>query len=308
MPLHKFHKFHKFLHKKLRVPRWAGYSSLSAAKAVLHPNEHRLRRQAAKEIIAATSDAAAISRLEGYRFFGPDDYPGVQDVIDYCTKVYQESRETFSPEFFVKNPKKRFLLHILKGADFCEHPALMRFMVSRPILDAATVYFQSVPQIAGATLCWSPENETARSSQLFHLDYEDLSQLKVFINIFETREDQGPLTFIPADISDQIQKPIGPAVGRFDDERIYEAGGRDRALKLVGPPGSGAFVDTSRCLHYGSRFNKRNRLVLIIQFLTFHSPYKSKDHFHVPPDTMDLELDPVQKLALGLRYGAGWRR
>ena len=290
-------QLHKFLHKKLRVPRRAGYSSLSAAKVAFHPNEHRLRRQAARELIATTPDAAAISRLEGYRFFGPDDYPGIQQVVDYCTKVYQESR----PEFFAKNPKNRFLLYVLKGPDFCAHPVLIRFMVSRPILDAATVYFRSVPLLAGARLCWSPENETAHSSQLFHLDYEDLSQLKVFINIFETREDQGPLTFIPADISDQIQKPIGPAVGRVDDERIYEAGGRDRALKLVGPPGSGAFVDTSRCLHYGSRFNKRDRLILIIQFLTFHSPYKSNDCFHVPPDTMDLEFDPVQKLALGLR-------
>ena len=61
------------------------------------------------------------------------------------------------------------------------------------------------------------------------------------------------------------------------------------------------FVDTSRCLHYGSRFNKRDRLVLIIQFLTFHSPYKSNDCFQVSPGTMGIELDAVQKLALGLR-------
>jgi hypothetical protein len=173
-------------------------------------------------------------------------------------------------------------------------------MVSRSILDSVTAYLGTVPRLIGARLCWSPPNETARSSQLFHFDYEDLRQLKVFINIFETKKDQGPLTFIPADISEQVQKSIR-RVSRVSDERIYKAGGRNKEVKLVGPAGSGAFLDTSRCLHYGSRFNRRDRLVLIIQFLNIHTAYQSTAPFQVPSDLPGLHLDPVQKLALGIK-------
>jgi hypothetical protein len=121
----------------------------------------------------------------------------------------------------------------------------------------------------------------------------------VFINIFETTEEQGPLTFIPAEVSEQVQKSIG-RVSRISDERIYEAGARNREVKLIGSAGSGAFLDTSRCLHYGSRFNKRDRLVLIIQFLNIHTSYQSSAPFQVPPNLPGLCLDPVQKLALGI--------
>jgi hypothetical protein len=172
-------------------------------------------------------------------------------------------------------------------------------MVSRAILDSATGYLGTVPRLVTARLCWSPQNDTARSSQNFHFDYEDLTQLKVFINIFETTEEQGPLTFIPAEVSEQVQKSIG-RVSRISDERIYEAGARNREVKLIGPAGSGAFLDTSRCLHYGSRLNKRDRLVLIIQFLKCYSSYRSTAPFRVSKDVLGFKPDLVQKLALGI--------
>ena len=148
---------------------------------------------------------------------------------------------------------------------------------------------------------WSPENDTARSSQRFHLDYEDVRQLKIFINIFETAQDQGPLTFIPAHVSEQIQRSRGRVIGRVDDEWVYAQGGREQVCRLMGPAGSGAFLDTSRCLHYGSRSNRRDRLVLMFQFLTHHAPYQSTARFQVPADFAGFKPDPVQKLALGLR-------
>ena len=140
----------------------------------------------------------------------------------------------------------------------------------------------------------------ARSSQLFHFDYEDLRQVKVFINIFETKEDQGPLTFLPADISHQVQRAIARVLGRVQDERIYEEGGRNHEVKLTGPPGSGAFLDTSRCLHYESRCNRRDRVGLIIQFLNCHSAFRPTAPYNVSPDLQGFKPDPVQKPALGI--------
>ena len=294
-------RLYKLLHERLRIPRQVGQPALSAVKIACHPGQYRLRRRVAAEISAAMSEAAAVSPEAGYRCFGPDDYPGVRDIVAACTQIYEESRQATSVDTFLKNPKKRFLLSVLDGVEFCQHPELIRFMVSRPILDVATAYLGFVPLLVGAKLWWSPANDTVRSSQRFHLDYEDVRQLKVFINIFETAQDQGPLTFIPADVSEQIQKSIGRIIGRVDDDRVHAGGGRGQDCKLMGPPGSGAFVDTARCLHYGSRGNRRDRLILMFQFLTFHTPYTPAAQLRIPADLPGLNPDPVQELALGLK-------
>jgi hypothetical protein len=82
------------------------------------------------------------------------------------------------------------------------------------------------------------------------------------------------------------------------DEHVAAKGVSDSAIRLVGAPGSAAFVDTSRCLHYGSRSNTRERLVLQLQFLRFQAPGESTTRFEVSPHFLD--LDPLQRLALGL--------
>ena len=290
----------KFLHKKLKIPRHVIQPFLEAGKIARHPRQYLLRKQLAKEIVAADKTLLVIPDRDGFRLFGPEDIEGIGEVVRHCSEVYETSRHAFSAEYFQRHPQKKFLLPILEGVEFCRHPALLRFMVSRPLVDSASAYLGTVPRLAGARLCWSPPNETSRSSQLFHFDYEDVRQLKVFINIFETNEEQGPLTFLPAGISAQVQKTIGSVVGRVQDEPIYEAGGRHYELKLIGPAGSGAFLDTSRCLHFGSRFNQKDRLVLIIQFLRCHSSYRSTAPFQVSADAVGFNLDFVQKLALGI--------
>ena len=293
-------RLHKFLHKRLRIPQRMIQPFIIAVRIAGNPAQYQLRKRLAKKIIGTTMQLPVIPHREGYRLFRPEEIPGTSHVVSYCRQISEESRREFSLEILQKHPTKRFLLSILEGVEFCWHPKLIQFMVSRPILDAATVYLGAVPRLASARLCWSPHNETAQSSQLFHFDFEDLTQLKVFINIFETKEDQGPLTFLPAHVSDQVQRSIGSILGRVRDERIYEAGGKGRELKLVGPSGSGAFLDTSRCLHYGSRFNQKDRLVLIIQFLKFHSSYRPTAPFQVLQDLPNFAPDPAQKLALGI--------
>ena len=293
-------RLYKILHKKLRIPQKIIQPFIIAVRVAKNPVQYQLRKRYAKKIIATTKQLLLISQKEGYRFFRQEEIPGTSQMVTYCRQLYEESRREHSLENLQKHPTKRFHLSILEGVEFCRHPQLIQFMVSRPILDAATAYLEAVPQLASARLCWSPQNETVHSSQLFHFDFEDLMQLKVFVNILETKEEQGPLTFLPAHVSDQVRKSLGNILGRVRDERIYEVGGKDRELKLVGPAGSGAFLDTSRCLHYGSRFNQKDRLVLIIQFLKFHSSYRPTAPFQVPCDLPNFVPDPVQKLALGI--------
>jgi hypothetical protein len=289
--------------KRLKVPRAVVQPAIRGAKVAVRPDQWLLRRRLGREIAEALDARHAIPPDLGYRLFGPGELPGARDAARRCAEIASEPARLADREALLHNRRKPFLLSILVGPDFLAHPELVRFMVSRPLLDAATAYLGSVPLLAGANLWWSPANDSARSSQLWHVDKEETSQVKVFVNVTDTGPDQGPFTFLPAPATERLRRALRYDAGRLRDEDVEAAGEGDRALRLVGPAGAGAFVDTSRCLHYGSRGNLRDRLVLLVQFFRFHAAAESNARFQVPPELPGLEPDPIQRLALGLRGG-----
>ena len=233
----------KLLWKRLRIPRSIVHPALSAAKTVASPRQMPLRRKLAAEV-AAAGPAFVVPDAKGIRTVAPGEIPGADAVVARCAEICSAMRASVTADDYLFNPRKRFLLALLAGADFCEHPELIRFMVSRPVLDAASAYLGSVPLLAGAALWWTRENDTAERSQLYHFDGEDERQLKLVLNVFETREENGPFTVLPADASEPICRSSSKR-GRITDERVEAECGRGYAQQLVGPPGSGAFVDTS---------------------------------------------------------------
>jgi hypothetical protein len=115
------------------------------------------------------------------------------------------------------------------------------------------------------------------SSQLFHVDPEGLTQVKFFINVFDVGEGEGPFTFIPADETARIiyevnllrQQHGKQHAGRYLDDEISAVGADGSIVRVTGPRGSGVAVDTSRCLHLGSRVSPGSfRLCLYIQYCT----------------------------------------
>ena len=89
--------------------------------------------------------------------------------------------------------------------------------------------------------------------------------MKFFIHLYDVGEPEGPFTFIPADETTRILAAIRalrreqgkPHVGRCLDEEIDAVGGTKSIVRLKGPTGSGIAIDTSRCLHMGSRVRRR---------------------------------------------------
>lgn len=241
------------------------------------------RRAVARSRIAA--EIAPPYRLrDGYWTFGPNDIPGAAEVVAACRALF-DSRGREYPD-----SNKPFLRRVIEGAAFQETD-LFRFMIRRDILDTAAAYLGSAPLLHDARLMWSPPNETAERSQRYHCDSVDRTQVKIFINIFDTDESCGPLTFIPATASEAVRNRIGYAMGAKLDDDLFD--GSD-AVRLIGPPGSGGMVDTSRCFHYGSRGNLRDRLVLMFHFVRYGAP-KARPVAWRPMDG----LDRIQRLALG---------
>ena len=172
----------------------------------------------------------------------------------------------------------------------------------------ATKYLRMVPYLNRVDLLYSVPRATdgTIASQLFHVDPEGVTQVKFFINVFDTNDDSGPFTFIPADDTARILREIRalrrkegrPHVGRYLDEEIAAVGGTSTVISVKGPKGSGVAVDTSRCLHLGSRVRPGSfRLCLYVQYCA------SLEHGNV----FDLDRfrgDPIRYMAI--KHSSRW--
>ncbi|MDP4540576.1 hypothetical protein Q9K01_13165 [Qipengyuania sp. DY56-A-20] len=89
-------------------------------------------------------------------------------------------------------------------------------------------------------------------SQLWHRDYDDTRVLKYFIYLSDVEGvEDGPFTFLPAPVSDKIGFSLKSH--RSDTDLPAHVNLERDKFQITGPQFSCFAVETSRCLHMGSR-------------------------------------------------------
>ena len=271
----------------------AGRLLLEATTFARAGRELRGRRRVAAAYVKGIS-APVIDPDRGYApvSFDPTS-PEFSGVLATCRRLFAVKQakiaeqmagmENWTAEKQAKfqSRKQSFYRHLLKDEDLRRNPDLVEFALSEPLLGPVTRYLGMVPYLTRVDLVYSVSRGTEEKieSQLFHLDHEGLRQVKYFIYVYDVDEPEGPFTFLPADTSFRVVNDVRSwrkTHGRGDVEsRRYldeEVVGVDAAQDIVtvkGPVGSGVAVDTSRCLHLGSRCKPGAfRLVLYLQYCT----------------------------------------
>ncbi len=292
---------HRTLHKGLRLPRPAADMVVRGVKFGRCPGQAGLRKKLAREIASASGQIETIPEDRGFQCYESGHFPGSVEALARADSLFADIEDSGGIEETLRTAKKNFLLSVVKGDGFLDHPEILGFMISRPVVDPATLYFGAVPVLSSASLWFTPPNDTVEKSQLFHRDGEDTRQLKFFFNVREVTDETGPFTLLPADLSAEVKRSLGYNTGRLgDDDVVAAAGGEGALIKVMGPAGSGAAVDTSRCLHYGSRGNTVGRLLIMFQFTSFFAPKSEAPDWAAGVTRTGLELDEVQKLVLGI--------
>lgn len=136
----------------------------------------------------------------------------------------------------------------------------------------ASDYLGEIPIIATVELTLTTPNNSQVGPQKFHIDWGASRELQLFISITEIDEETGPLSFLSASDSKLIFDKVSFS-GRLEDDQVFSIVPRNRLVKGTGPTGTCLFVDTRRCVHYGSRGNLKDRVVLIVKYIT-----RSSDH------------------------------
>ncbi len=256
----------KLLCRKLRLPKYYVYNALIFINKVTLSKQHHF-------IHSSLDSRHSKSVRADYLLFDKNDNDSLEGIINTCKAIYQDKISTISASNFQNNPKKNFLLTLDSDENLLSFPEINKFITSDFVIDNVSSMLQSSFIINSARLWWTPANATEVSSQLYHFDEEDLTQVKLFINILNVSTTNGPFTFLPSDISTTVTTQYKNGKRRFTDQEVYAYIDKENMIQLVGESGSGAFIDTSQCMHYGSRRNEADRLVFMVQFLRTNAPF-----------------------------------
>ena len=267
-----------------------GRALLQAAEFISAPIDHKTRRGVAQSYVERAAPPV-MEPAKGFGLTSVDKFENFNAIVSNAREIFERKKAVIDEELaafptwddarqkrYLKR-KDRFLRNLLNDDDLRRNPMLVDFALSDAVLGMATRYLGVVPYLCRVDLVYSlprPSSDNI-ASQLFHVDPEGLTQVKYFIHLYDVGEPEGPFTFIPADETARIIAAVRelrrqqgkPHSGRYLDEEIDAVGGADSIVRLQGPTGDGIAIDTSRCLHMGSRVRPGAfRLCLYLQYCT----------------------------------------
>lgn len=163
---------------------------------------------------------------------------------------------------------KPFLQNILPEDAPVRYPSLVDFATSSQVIAAVAPVFGYVPHLStslprGIRLQESSNthdptpNAPWRDSQNWHRDYHTEPTFYLITLIKEVTEECGPLTYVSASVSKRVSEAFRyrsmRCSYRITDEQFFSVVDPAEVRRLVGPPGTTLFIDSSACFHMGSR-------------------------------------------------------
>ena len=289
------------LAKRLGVPRVPAIRISRAVSIGMNPFPYLHRPALARQLGAATGDAIAIDRTRACSAIAPDGLSEIAPAVRQGLDVFRECERIGALQRYDHGAsRKEFLVYATQKRATAQYLDIMRLALARPVLDAVSRYLGAVPILSDVSVMVSLPNLSEIGSQLYHLDFADDRQVKFFVCVDEVTDEHGPFTFLPADESERVVEGLNYDRGRLTIEEVDRFLGPGRDVRLTGRPGQSMLVDTSRCLHYGSRQNSKTRVMLLIQYTDYYAPELSPAAWPVERLVRDLGLDDVQRLAITL--------
>lgn len=203
---------------------------------------------------------------------------GTDDIIEPALSFIDSIDPTAKAQGMLKKPQ--LFTKLLDTDGLTLDSPYLRFVLQPNILRSVSAYLGVVPILKDIDIWYSthPGTEELANSQLYHCDWESVTQLKVFVHATDVTPDSGPLTVMGAKTSQHVRERLGytylnngkdDTYGRITDEMIQDLIGDQDQHTLTGEAGTVAFVDTGRCLHYGSRMRAESppRTLVYYQFL-----------------------------------------
>jgi hypothetical protein len=268
-------------------------------------------RDAARVRLAGELGARArfsIPEEKGFLVLPPGTIDGAGGIIAAGNELIESiGHERLLAEH---NPKKDTMSRgfLPKQARTPDSP-YMRFALSEDVIAPISAYLGVVPVLLNIDIWYAyapPSKKGPRNAQLWHLDGDDATQVKVWIHLQDVIPESGPLTVLDASVSDAFAKEIGydsSVEYRIPDAKVQSFAREDSLTLFDGPAGTIDFVDTSRCFHFGSRVEEGSpvRRVFFAKYVTPYAFRFEQDHREEAPfrNLVSAGSSELESLVLG---------
>lgn len=254
-------------------------SAYAAGRRLRHLPEYVQRRRIAAQVVPPAE--FLIPERVGFRMFAPGAIAEANEIVAESQLLLTRADAKLAERRKARE-SKQFLINLLDPGELNLDSPFLRLALRPDLLSAVIAYLDTVPVLRSIQVFYSGFQEREPiSSQLYHCDADDTRQVKVFVLCSPVEDANGPLTFLDAESSERVRRAVGYQFkGRLTDEQVDAVAGAGRAQPLVGEPATTCLLDTSRCLHFGSRVKPgaAPRLVAVIQYVTPFAFVLSGDH------------------------------
>ncbi len=169
---------------------------------------------------------------------------------------------------------KQFDTYDIASDLFQNNLDLLKNFFSSVVCDEIGNYIKFKPILYSVNIMHSYKKDfiLKDSAQFFHSDYEDNRSVKIFINLDEVREENGPFTFIDRKNTELVSEAYNYSKSykkrRLEDSFIDAFVKKDDYKNNIGPKNFGLLVDSTACMHYGSRLISGERKLLQIYIVS----------------------------------------
>ena len=252
------------------INRTPAAKAIKVARRAGSRSELAERRSLAKTLprTPETSAVAANLRRDGYSRVDALLEPESLEALDRATQLRAGSRPAGDSGF---GGHKSFMAHLLDGdmvdGSLPTESPFARFALQAPVLAALAEHYGELPRFDYVSLIHSgPVEGELKYSQLWHRDYDDTKVVKLFVYLTDVGDEDGPFTFIPGPQSDRVGFSRRSHRADSDIARHVDLGA---AVRMMGKKLTAFMVETSRCLHMGSRVAPgHERLMYMASFIS----------------------------------------
>lgn len=161
-----------------------------------------------------------------------------------------------------------------------EFPGVVDFATSPDVVATVADYLGCIPalsttlpsgiRVVESNRKYDDRPDEPHDSQLYHIDYYSLPNVYVLVLLEDTGPDQGPWTFLPRSVSQRVRSELGywkhGRGYRLTDGEVYSVADPAEAIEFTGERGSVLFIESSGCLHFGSRNAVRPRFQMMLGY------------------------------------------
>lgn len=216
--------------------------------------QRRRRLATALEVTPLQSELARQLNEQGYAVVTQAMDPlSLQALSDATAALQARAREQPVKQ---ESSHKDFWVRLLDeekvdGALPADNP-FAAFALQPAVLGVLARAYGELPRLDYVLLTLSQDTGKALAySQLWHRDHDDTRVIKLFAYLTDVQSlDDGPFTFITGPASDRVGFTLR---SHQDDDLVKEKVPAEQIQSVVAPKLSVFMVETSRCLHMGSR-------------------------------------------------------